>query len=102
MMGRTFWFVAGASAGLYTTIKARRLASRLTPEGITDQVAALGLGARAFAEEVRSGMAEREAQIAHQLALPAVDTGPARERAPQPALEDPAASRRPALAATRS
>ena len=101
MMGRTFWFVAGASAGLYTTIKARRLASRMTPEGITDQVAAFGLGARAFAEEVRSGMAEREGQIAHQLALPAVDTGPARERAPQ-ALEDPAASRRPALAATRS
>jgi Family of unknown function (DUF6167) len=102
VMGRTFWFVAGASAGLYTTIKARRLASRLTPEGITDQVAALGLGARAFADEVRAGMAEREAQIAHQLALPAVDAGHARERAPQPALEDAAASRRPALAATRS
>ena len=102
MMGRTFWFVAGASAGLYTTIKARRLASRLTPEGITDQVAALGLGARVFAEEVRTGMAEREAQIAHQLALPARDTGRGAERASQPALEDSAASRHPALAATRS
>jgi Family of unknown function (DUF6167) len=102
VMGRTFWFVAGASAGLYTTIKARRLAYRLTPEGLTDQVAALGLGARAFADEVRAGMAEREAQIAHQLALPAVDAGPARERAPQPALEDAVTSRRPALAATRS
>ena len=102
MMGRTFWFVAGASAGLYTMVKVRRLAYRLTPEGITDQVSALGLGARAFADEVRAGMAEREAQIAHQLALPAVDAGHAMERAPQPALEDSAASRRPALAATRS
>jgi hypothetical protein len=104
VMGRTFWFVAGASAGLYTTIKARRLAYRLTPEGIADQLASLGLGARAFADEVRAGMAEREAQIAHQLALPTVemlDAGQVRERAPQPVL-DAAAARPRALASPRS
>lgn len=104
MMGRTFWFVAGASAGLYTTIKARRLAYRLTPEGVADQLASIGLGARVFADEVRAGMAEREAQIAHRLALPtveALDTGQARERAPQPVLEE-AAARPRALAAPRS
>lgn len=73
MMGRTFWFVAGASAGLFTTIKARRLASRLTPEGIADQLASLGIGARVFADEVRIGMAEREAEIARELGLPSMD-----------------------------
>jgi hypothetical protein len=103
VMGRTFWFVAGASAGLYTTIKARRLAYRLTPEGIADQLASLGLGARAFADEVRAGMADREAQIAHQLALPtdALDAGQPQERAPRPVLEE-AAARPRALAAPRS
>lgn len=102
MMGRTFWFVAGAGAGLYTSIKARRLVYRVTPEGIADQLASLGLGARAFADEVRAGMAEREAQIATQLALPTADAADAgRERAPQPALDEAATARPRALAATR-
>lgn len=94
MMGRTFWFVMGTGTGLYTSIRARRLASRLTPEGITDQVAALGVGARAFVNEVRFGMAEREAQIADGLRL-AVDGV---ERAPRPALIESVARRPRALA----
>jgi Family of unknown function (DUF6167) len=120
MMGRTFWFVAGASAGLYTSIKARRLAYRLTPEGITDQLASLGLGARAFADEVRTGMAERESEIAHELSLPtvsavdaldaldavptvdAVDVGREQGRAPRPVLDEADSTRPRALAATRS
>ena len=71
MKGRTLWFLVGAGAGVYTSIKARRLAYRLTPAGLADQAAAVGLGARAFGEEVRAGMAEREAQIADELGLPA-------------------------------
>jgi Family of unknown function (DUF6167) len=111
VMGRTFWFVAGAGAGLYTSIKARRLAYRLTPEGLADQLASLGLGARAFADEVRAGMAEREEQIASQLSLPTIEaqdatpalgSGPAGQRAPWPALDEAAATRPRALAATRS
>lgn len=86
-MGRAFWFAAGAGAGLWTTFKARRLAYRLTPEGVTDQVATLGLGARAFAEEVRVGMAEREAEIAQELALaPGEEVRTERVRAPGAAL----------------
>ena len=71
MMGRALWFVAGAGAGLYASLRVRRLAYRLTPGGITDQVAVLGMGLRALSDEVRAGMAEREAQIVDQLALPA-------------------------------
>ena len=70
MRGRTLWFLVGAGAGVYTSVKARRLAYRLTPAGLADQAAALGLGMRAFGDEVRAGMAEREAQIADELGLP--------------------------------
>ena len=82
MIGRALWFAAGAGAGLWTTLKARRVAYRLTPVGVTDQVATWGLGARAFAAEVRLGMAEREAEIADDLGLPLGDAGSARARGP--------------------
>ena len=87
-MGRALWFAAGAGAGLWTSLKARRLAYRLTPDGVTDQVATWGLGARAFAAEVRLGMSEREAEIAHDLGLSVGDEVDAeRARARGPALE---------------
>ncbi len=87
-MGRALWFAAGAGAGLWTTLKARRIAHRLTPDGVTDQVATWGLGARAFADEVRLGMAEREAEIAQELALPWADEERAeRVRTHGPALD---------------
>ncbi|MDO9381173.1 MAG: DUF6167 family protein [Nocardioidaceae bacterium] len=63
------WFVAGTTAGIYSTVKARRIAYRLSPSGVSDQAGALGEGLRAFAHEVRAGMAEREAQIADELGL---------------------------------
>lgn len=94
MTGRLLWFAAGAGASLYATFKARRLAYRMTPQGVGDQVAALGLGARSFAEEVRAGMAEREAQIAAELGLPALGAG----RAPGPVLATTAARGPRALA----
>lgn len=69
MRGRALWFLAGTTAGVYTTIRARRAAYRLTPAGMADQASALGAGMRAFSEEVRAGMAERETQIADELGL---------------------------------
>ncbi len=96
MMGRTFWFMVGTGTGLYTSIRARRLAYRLTPAGVADQVAVLGVGLRAFTDEVRVGMVEREAQIADQLGI-AVDGA---ERAAPPALAESVAPRPRALAAS--
>jgi len=95
-MGRTFWFMVGTGTGLYTSIRARRLAYRLTPAGVADQVAVLGVGLRAFTDEVRVGMVEREAQIADQLGI-AVDGA---ERAAPPALAESVAPRPRALAAS--
>ena len=92
MSARVLWFAIGAGAGLYASIRARRMAYRLTPPGVADQLAALGVGVRAFTEEVRVGMAEREAEIAEQLGLGA--------RAPRPALPEQVDLRPRALAAS--
>ncbi|MCW2747342.1 MAG: hypothetical protein JWP10_484 [Nocardioidaceae bacterium] len=66
MKRRAAWFVAGAAAGLYASVRARRVAYRLTPPGLLDQAGALGVGIRAFGEEMRSGMSARESEILHQ------------------------------------
>jgi hypothetical protein len=66
-MKRTTWFVAGAAAGLYASVKARRAAYRVSMPGLVDQAAALGVGWRAFASELRSGIAQEEQQVAARL-----------------------------------
>ncbi len=66
-MMRGFWFVAGAGAGVYVMVKARRAAEAFTPEGLRDRMAGLNLGAHLFAEEVRAGMAEKETELRERL-----------------------------------
>ena len=68
-MRRGFWFVAGAGAGVYVVVKARRAAETFTPDGLRDRVAGLGVGAHLFAEEVRVGMTERETELRERLGL---------------------------------
>jgi hypothetical protein len=67
MKGRTVWFVAGTAAGVYATAKARRAAYRLSMPGLVDQAAALGIGWRAFAAELRDGIARAEHDVAARL-----------------------------------
>jgi hypothetical protein len=66
-MSRGFWFVAGAGAGVYAVVRARRAAETFTPEGIRDRMAGLGVGAQLFAEELRAGMTEKETELREQL-----------------------------------
>jgi hypothetical protein len=66
-MNRTIWFVAGAGAGVYVMVKARRAAETFTPDGLRDRVAGLGVGAHLFAEEVRAGMSEKETELRESL-----------------------------------
>ncbi len=66
-MNRSVWFVAGAGAGIYVMVKARRAAEVFTPEGLRDRVAGVGLGAHLFAEEVRAGMTEKETELRERL-----------------------------------
>jgi hypothetical protein len=67
MIGRVVWFTAGAAAGAYGTVKARRAAYRLSGPGIIDQAAALGVGWRAFSADLREGMREREDAVVTRL-----------------------------------
>lgn len=70
-MRRGLWFVAGAGAGIYASVRARRLAESLTPDGLRDRAAGLRRGARLFGEEVRAGMVEKETELRDRLAPPA-------------------------------
>ena len=72
-MRRGFWFVAGAGAGVYAMVRARRAAEALTPDGLRDRVSGLGVGAHLFAEEVRVGMTERETELRERLGLSLVE-----------------------------
>ena len=68
-MARSFWFVAGAGAGVYAMTRARRAAEALTAEGLRDRWSGLLLGARLFREEVVAGRAEKEAELRERLGL---------------------------------
>jgi hypothetical protein len=57
------WFAAGAAAGVYGVVKARRIAEALTIDGMRDRVGAAFVGARMFREEVAQGKADAEVQL---------------------------------------
>lgn len=86
MIGRALWFAAGTGAGVYGAVKTRRLAHRLSPSGLSDQVAAVGLGVRALVDDVRAGMQEREDELLDQLGLERPPPGRAVGRAHARAL----------------
>lgn len=75
MFRRTFWFTAGAAAGVWATTKVNRKIKQLTPESLAAQAAdkALLAGHRLkdFALDVREGMARREAELGEALGLEA-------------------------------
>ena len=68
-MARSFWFVAGAGAGVYAMTRARRAAEALTVEGLRDRWSGLTLGARLFREEVAAGQVEKETELRERLGL---------------------------------
>lgn len=79
MFRRTFWFTAGAAAGVWATQKVNRKLKQLTPESLAAQAAnkAIDAGHRLkdFALDVRDGMVQREGELGEVLGLEA-PTGP--------------------------
>ncbi|MBV1939726.1 MULTISPECIES: DUF6167 family protein [Streptomyces] len=73
MFRRTFWFTAGAAAGVWATTKVNRKIRQLTPESLAAQAAdkaiAAGHRLKDFALDVRDGMAQREAELGEALGL---------------------------------
>ncbi|GAA3369229.1 hypothetical protein GCM10020367_10860 [Streptomyces sannanensis] len=73
MFRRTFWFTAGAAAGVWATTKVNRKLKQLTPESLAAQAAnkAIETGHRIkdLALDVRAGMLQREAELGEALGL---------------------------------
>ncbi|MET8287688.1 DUF6167 family protein [Streptomyces sp. NPDC048448] len=73
MFRRTFWFTAGAAAGVWATTKVNRKLKQLTPESLAAQAANKAIEAghrlKEFALDVREGMAQREAELDEALGL---------------------------------
>lgn len=68
-MSRGLWFVAGAGAGVYAMVRARRVAEAFTADGLSDRWHALTLGARMFRDEVVQGQAEAETGLRERFGL---------------------------------
>jgi hypothetical protein len=68
-MRRGVWFVAGAGAGAYAMVRARRVKEAFTADGLTDRWRALSLGARMLRDEVAQGRAEAETGLREQFGL---------------------------------
>ncbi|MFJ3090269.1 DUF6167 family protein [Streptomyces sp. NPDC086838] len=77
MFRRTFWFTAGAAAGVWATTKVNRKIKQLTPESLAAQAADKAIVAghklKDFALDVREGMVRREAELGEALGLEAPD-----------------------------
>jgi hypothetical protein len=63
------WFVAGAGAGVYAMVRARRLKEAFTADGLSDRWQAVTLGARMLRDEVAQGQAEAETELRERFGL---------------------------------
>jgi Family of unknown function (DUF6167) len=86
-MRRGFWFAAGAGAGMYAVVRARRVAEAFTADGLRDRLHGVAAGARVFGQEVAAGRAEAESGLRERLGLvphgiPELAAPPARSSAP--------------------
>lgn len=68
-MSRVFWLAVGATAGVYVVRKVTKKAHALTPAGVAERADALGYSLRSFADQVRAGMVEREAELRDALGI---------------------------------
>jgi hypothetical protein len=68
-MRRGLWFMAGAGAGVYAMVRARRVAEAFTADGLSDRWHALTLGVRMLREEVAQGQAEAETELRERFGL---------------------------------
>lgn len=93
-MNRGLWFVAGAGAGVYAMVRARRAAEILTVDGLRDRWNGVALGARMLRDEVAAGQAERETELRERFGLvphgrPELEGGRHRAEARPPAVPAP-------------
>lgn len=91
-MRRVFWIALGATAGVLVVRRLTRAAESLTPDGAAERLSA-GMGdladsVRAFADEVRAGMAERDTELRTALGISADGSGAAPDGVADPRAVD--------------
>lgn len=68
-MRRLFWVTLGATAGVLVVRRLTSAATRFNREGVSRSLDGIGDRVAGFADEVRAGMAEREAELRDSLGL---------------------------------
>jgi hypothetical protein len=68
-MRRLFWVAVGAAAGVYAVRKVQKTLHAYSPGSLADRAVGTGAGLKAFAEEVREAMAQREAELREALGM---------------------------------
>jgi hypothetical protein len=71
-MRRLFWLALGATVGVVVVRKITRTAQSYTPKGIAASFAGLGDSIRAFLDDVRDAMNEREDELLDALGVNAI------------------------------
>jgi hypothetical protein len=66
---RVFWLALGATAGVLVVRKVTRTARAFTPAGLAESAGGLGDSVRYFADQVRIGMVQREAELRDALGI---------------------------------
>ena len=72
-MRRLFWVAVGAAAGIYAVRKVQKTIHAYSPSGLAERAGGVGESLRGFADEVRTGMAHREAELREALGMDVAD-----------------------------
>jgi len=94
-MRRLFWVAVGAAAGIYAVRKVQKTMHAYSPSGLAERAEGVGGSIRAFAEEVRAGMADREAELREALGMDAAHDAPLSPAEAADLIDHPASARRP-------
>ncbi len=62
-MKRIFWLIVGIAVGVYAVTRLKKRAQVIAPEAVQESAAKLASAIRHFGDQVREGMAEREAEL---------------------------------------
>ena len=94
-MRRLFWVAVGAAAGIYAVRKVQKTMHAYSPSGLAERAGGFGESITAFAEEVRAGMADREAELREALGMDAAHDAPLSPADAADLIDHPASARRP-------
>lgn len=92
-MRRLFWVAVGAAAGVYAVRKVQKTLHAYSPSGLAARADGVGGTVRAFAGEVRAGMAEREAELREALGIAPAQDGALTLAETADLIEHPASER---------